>query len=270
MDLAIIIAVHNRNDRRLENCLGTLISQDTTKDYGIFIVDYNSHDNLPQLLGQLGSDKINYLHVEKEHPFNVPCPDAHCGDIFNKAHANNIAIQAVDADIICATDGFCLFQDTLVETLCTKATEDSLLIRVTRPSYVPEPIWMDPDLGPADFEAFRQQGAEWLEQQGIAPGHKRKRLFAAKRERFMEIRGYDERLAYDEDVDVVRRLLVAGNVLVDVSDDIAMAYQPATEDRELKTTIGQLQQRDLELHEDYAAQTRKTPERNLNREWGAV
>lgn len=259
MDLAIVISVHNRNDLRLKNCLGTLILQDTTRDYGVFIVDYNSIDNLPQMLGEIGSDKVNYLHVEQDSEA-----------VFNAAHANNIAIQAVDADIICVTDGYCLFQDTLVETFCTKATEDSLMARIRRPSYVPEPIWTDQNLGPTDFEVFRAQGAEWLQEHGIAPGHKRKRLFAAKRDRFLDIRGYDERLTYDEDIDIVRRLLIAGNVLVDVSDDVAMAYQPATEDREIRETLGRLQLRDLKLHEEYAAQVRKTPERNLNREWGIV
>lgn len=258
MDLAIVISVHNRNDLRLKNCLETLVLQNTTKDYGIFVVDYNSTDNLPGLLGELGSDKIHYLYVENDQ-YSL-----------NKAHANNIAIQAVDADIICVTDGYCLFQDTLVETFCTQATEDSLMVRVKRPSYVPEIIWQNPDLGPADFEVFRQQGAEWLEDHGIAPGHKRKRLFAAKRQRFVEIRGYDERLKFDEDIDIVRRLLIAGNVLVDVSDDIAMAYQPAVEDREIQSIEGRLQYRDLELHEEYAVQVRQTPERNLNKEWGVI
>lgn len=257
MDLAIIISVHNRNDLRLKNCLRTLLQQNTVYDYGIYIVDYASTDNLPSMLGVLGSNKTYYFHIDSEP--------------LNRAHANNIALKMVDADLVCMTDGYCLFQDTLVETFCTKATEDSLMVRIRRPSYIPDYLWQDENLTPEDFEAFRQQGAEWLEEVlHVAPGVKRRRLFAVKRERLLEIRGYDERLAYDEDVDIVRRLLQSGNALVDASDDIAMAYQPSVEDREVKSILGQQQQHDLELHENFSAYIRKTTERNLNREWGVV
>ncbi len=256
MDLAILIAVHNRNDLRLKNCLRTLLAQNTSRDYGIYVVDYSSTDDLSAMLGGLSSDKFFYIHVP--------------GQDVNKAHANNVGLQALDADIVAVTDGLCLFQNTLVETLCTKATNDTLLTRIRRPSYVPEYLWKDTALTPEDFENFRLQGAEWLEEElHVAPGIKRKRLFAAKRQRFFDIKGYDERLVYDEDVDIVRRLLQSGLTLEDVSDDIAMAFQPSLDDIPTKPIIGQLQREDIDLHEAFA-RYKKGPERNTNIDWGQV
>ena len=255
MDLAIIITTHNRNDLRLSNCLRTLLSQNTTYDYGIYIADIGSTDNLPDLLGTLNSDKLNYMYIDAEP---------------NKALANNIALKAIDADIIVATDGYCLFQNTLVEAFCTKITNDNLLVRARRPSYAPEYLWKDTSLTPEDFETFRLQGTEWLEEElQVGLGSKRKRLFAAKREAFLNISGYDERLVNDEDIDIVRRLLQSGLVLEDITDDIAMVYQPSLEDVPLKATIGQLKKEDLEYHESYA-RYRKGPDRNINRDWGQI
>ena len=257
MDLAIVIATHNQNNLRLKNCIRTFLYQETTHSYGIYIIDYASTDNLRPTLEELGSDKIFYLHVDKEP--------------LNKAHANNIALKVIDADIICVTDGYCIVPMQTVEYLCTETKDDTLLLYVRRPYFIPENLWSDSSITPADYERLRTADTQWLdENMAIGLGPHKKRLFAARRQRFIEINGYDESLAYDEDVDIVRRLLQHGCILTDLSLYIDAAYQPSQEDWIAKPIQGPLKKLDMSRGEAHSALWRKDPRRNLNQEWGVL
>jgi len=256
MDLAIIVSVHNRNDLRLKNSLRTFLYQETSHSYGIYIVDYASSDDLRSMLQELGSDKIFYLSVDND---------------IGKPRANNVAIRATEADIICLTDGYCIVPMQTVESICTETKEDTLLLYAKRPYFVPETIWQDPNLTPVDYEYLRQQATDWLSQEmqiGIGPS--KKPLFAVKRQRLLEINGYDETLEIDEDVDIVRRLLQRGCVLSDMSQLIDIAYQPSSNDLVDKATKGLQQHRDNVRSDSSAALWRFDPVRNVGTEWGQI
>jgi glycosyltransferase involved in cell wall biosynthesis len=258
MDLAIIISVHNQNNQRLMNCVKTFLYQETTHSYGIYVVDYNSTDGLKEALQSLGSDNVFYLAVNKGTDFSV-------------SHANNIAIKGVEADIVCMVNSYSIVPMQTIEFLCTETKDDTLLVYLRKPYFVPEPIWQDPAMTPADYERFRVAPTDWLDQNlhiGIGP-HK-KMLFAAKRQRIIEIAGYDEDLLYDEETDITRRLLQHGCVLTDLSQLIDVAYQPSTEDWEAKTIMGPLKVQDVHRGERTSAYKRKDPIRNWNREWGVI
>jgi len=257
MDVAVVISVHNENNLRFKNCLRTLLYQETTHDYGVYIVDYASTDNLQSMLQELGSDKLFYVYVDKEP--------------LNKAHANNIAIQSVDANIICFLDPYCIVPMQTIEAIYTHAIDEGLMLYIRKPYFVPEPMWQNLLMTPEDFEQLRTQDTQVLNDDfdiGIGP-HK-KQLYAIKRDRLVEIRGFDEQLSYGEDTDVIRRLLLSGNILIDLSQYIDIAYQPSVADREGKSEIATSRLIDVRKSENAAILKKSDPLRNLNTEWGAL
>jgi len=256
MDLAFIIAVHNQNNLRLKNCLNLLLYQQTTHSYSIYIVDYASNDNLKAMLQTLNTDKVFYLSTSED---------------IGKPRSYNVAIRSADADIVCVIDSYCTVPMQTVESICTGIVDDTLLVYMKRPYFIPEVVWQDPNLTPADYEYYRKQATDWLDKEmqiGIGPS--KKPLFAVKRQRLLEINGYDETLAVDEDVDIVRRLLQRGCVLTDLSQVIDIAYQPSAEDWADKPVKGVLEHKDVYKAESSAALWRNDPIRNIDIEWGQV
>ena len=256
MDLAVVISVHNQNNLRLKNCLRTWLYQETSHSYGIYIVDYASDDNLRTMLQELGSDKIFYLSTEND---------------IGKPRANNVAIRAVDADIVCLCEPYCVVPMQTVEFICSGTTDDTLMLYTRRPYYVPEIMWSNPNVGPVDYERLRLGPPAYLAetfQIGIGPS--KKILFAAKKERFVEINGFDETLEVDEDVDIVRRFLQRGLVLTDLAQLIDVAYQPSVDDKVVKLTRGIKERNDVFKSEASAALWRNDPIRNTTIEWGQL
>jgi hypothetical protein len=263
VDLAIIMAVHNRNDLRLKNSLRTLLYQETTYSYEIYIVDYASDDNLRSMLQELNSDKILYLFTDKD---------------IGKHRAINIAIKAAtNADTICVIEEHVIVPMQTVESICTATHEDTLFVYLRRPYFIPECVWQDPSMTPADYERFRVMPTEELAQtMQIGIGPSKKSLFAVKRQRVIEIGGYDELLtsrsstSTDEDVGIVRRLLQHGCVMTDMSELIDIAYQPLAEDWAAQASLGVLEHRDIRVVEASAALFRNDPIRNVGIEWGQI
>lgn len=256
MDLAIIISVHNQNNLRLKNCLRMWLYQETTHDYGIYIIDYASNDDLRSTLQELGSDKIFYLSTDED---------------LTKPRANNIALRAIEADIVCVCDPYCLVPKQTVEYMCSEITDDILMLYTRRLYFIPESMWQDSNTTPEDYERLRTAPTEWLDENlqiGIGPC--KKPLFAAKRQRFVEIRGFDESLGVDEDVDIVRRLLQRGLALVDLSQLIDVAYQPSSEDRSVKPIRCIQEKKDMAKSEASASLWRNDPIRNTTIEWGQI
>ena len=265
MDLAIIMAVHNRNDLRLKNMLRTFLYQETTHSYEIYIVNYasDSEDNLRPMLQELNSDKILYLSTNED---------------IGKHRAINVAIKAAtDADIVCIVEGHMVVPMQTVESICTATKEDTLLVHLRRPYFIPEGIWRDPNVTPADFERLRVMPTEELaDTMQIGIGSCKKSLFAVRRQRLIEIGGYDEALttrssgSTDEDVNIVRRLLQHGCVMTDMSQLIDIAYQPSMEDLEAQAALGVLKHRDIRAVDGCAALLRNDPTRNVGIEWGQL
>jgi hypothetical protein len=159
----------------------------------------------------------------------------------------------------------------IVEYICSGTIDDILMLYTRRPYFVPESMWSDPNMGPADYERLRTAPTDYLaENFQIGLGPTKKPLFAAKKERFIEIGGYDETLEVDEDVDIVRRLLQRGLVLTDLAQLVDIAYQPAEDDRIIKLLRGVKECNDVFKSEASAALWRNDPIRNVGVEWGQL
>jgi glycosyltransferase involved in cell wall biosynthesis len=251
MDLAIIISVYNRNDIRLKNCLKSLIAQNTSQEYAIYIVDYGSDDNLPIMLSELGSDLINYLYVDK-----TP---------FNRSHANNIAIKSIDAPLVAVLDGYCLFSNNFVESLIPQAGSHSIVTCTAQPLVIPE-IYLDQaDLIENLDDYLQEEGV------GTVPGLRRRSYqLILDRQVLLDIGGYDEDLLFSEDIDILRRVLRGGTALVRLDDLTHIWHQASSEDLEDKEERGQQDDTYANRAERITAFRRKSVIRNFNREWGAV
>jgi len=250
--LAIIITVHNRNDKRLKNCLRSLIAQDTVQDYEIFVVDYASTDDLPSMIGELNSDKILYVHVDKP--------------TVNISHGNNIAIQNTDAEWICVTDGNFVFQNNFVDNVFATMGQNLILVCTGRPYYVPE-MYIENETYDfvVDFDTA-------LTAPGVGKGSLRPQssILVMERERTLEIRGYDEEVVAAEDTDILRRFLTSGAFLTRLDTNTSLIYQTFTQAPEVKQAKGQAELVNLSQAEGKAALRRKSPIRNLGREFGVL
>lgn len=251
-ELAIIISVHNRNDCRLRCCLRSLLAQNTSHTYEVFVVDYGSDDNLEAMLTELDSDIINYAHIDR-----TP---------FNRAHANNIALLNTDATLICITDGYYVFQSNFVEAVFENATINSVLTCTSRPTVIPQ-IYVE-----SETIDIVEQMDEVLAMDGVGPGPMRGSTYVLVMDRagLLRIRGYDEDLLCGEDVDILRRMLAAGSILVRLDQNTTVAYQAFKMEPEEKQQIGKAEQRHIAQSDAMAAYRRKSPERNLGREFGQV
>lgn len=255
IDIAIVIVVRNRNDRRFKMCLRSLLRQQTSCAWEIYVIDYGSTDNLPTMLGELSSDKINYLYVNKEP--------------FNKGHGHNIGIRAVDAHHVLFIDPSCIFQNNLLETVHMQGDYSVMLKDIRKAAYVPENIVEDDEVDIVeDFELYMNQ-PDVLEENGVGLGPKGKRVFAVEQEVLLRIRGFNEDLLNDDEVDIVRRSLLAGAVLVNISDKVGAAYLTSSQARSQRAEEGLAKQKDVH-HAEAMAAWRKGPVVNLNREWGQI
>lgn len=253
--LAIVITVHNRNDQRLRNCLRSLVAQTTVHDYEIFVVDYGSTDNLPQMIGEIGSNKILYLHVNKS-PVNT-------------AHGNNVAIQATNADYVCVTDGYTVFQSNFVDTAMAEAGTNTVLVCTGRQYYMPE-TYLTQGIGSGldivnDFESCLQ-----LDGVGLGPPRPQSTLLVMEHKRLMEIRGYDEDITAAEDVDILRRMLASGAFLAKLDNATSFIYQTFTQIAADKESRGRKEQECLKQSTGKEALRRRSPIRNLGRAFGAL
>lgn len=255
MKLAIIMTIHNRNDQRLKNCLRSLIAQNTTHDYEVLVVDYGSTDNLPQLIGELNSDKILYLHVD--------------GDPMNVSHGNNVALQATEADYICVTDGYTVFQSNFVDSAIGEAGDNLILVCTSRQYYMPETYILQGEGADLDIvDDF--ESCLLLDGVGLGPPRSQTILLVMERQRLAEIRGYDEDLTAAEDIDILRRMLASGAFLARLDDDTSFIYQTFSQTAEDKETKGQAEQVCVDWSDSKAALRRKSPIRNIGREFGAL
>lgn len=258
--LAIVLTLHNQNEIRVKNCLRSLAVQQTTYEYGVYVVDYGSTDGMADTIGEIGSDKIFYMHIDRP--------------TYNISHAHNIAIQMVEAHHFCMMDEHLIARDDMVQKIMDVHQQHELLMvkGVTKPLYVPE-VYLDAEIHPdVDLVAeLNQHGTECLYVlQGVGSGPRNKRVFVTEKEPLVRIRGYDEDLVYDEDSDVVRRLAQSGVYLVPFPEEILAVYQVRLADAEYRRIVGPKLNRELQLSESQASLRRKTPERNLNREWGQI
>ena len=258
MDVAVVIAIHNRNDLRLKNCLRSLLLQNTQHDYQIYVIDYGSNDNLVQMLGGLNSNRIEYLYVNR-----TP---------FNRSRGNNIAIRNTEVPLLCFTDGYCIFRSTFINTVIEKYFSSAVMTYASLPHYIPEVYLTDPNVDiVANMEYYISQGWDWLEERGVGRGPRKEHTFAADRDLLLQIQGYNEELLHDdEDTDMIRRLLGAGGIPTDISQDTLLGYQVFKRDPESKIEQGRLQYQDVALSEQLNAFRRNSPERNTNREWGQI
>jgi glycosyltransferase involved in cell wall biosynthesis len=258
MDVAVVISTYNRNDLRLKNCLRSLLLQNTQHNYQIYVIDYGSTDNLAQMLGELNSNRIQYLYVNR-----TP---------FNHSHANNIAIKNVQAPLLCFTDGYCVFRNTFINTIVEKYFPNTVMVYASLPYYIPEVYLTNPDIDiVANMEYYLSQGWDWLEERGVGRGLHKEHTFAADRDLLLQVQGYNEELLHDqEDTNMVRRLLGAGGMPTDISQDTLLGYQAFKKDAEVKVEQGRLQHQDIAFAEQLSAFRRNSPERNTNREWGQL
>jgi len=258
MDVAVVISTYNRNDLRLKNCLRSLLLQNTQHNYQVYVIDYGSTDNLVQMLGELNSNRIQYLYINRKP--------------FNRSRANNIAIKSVQAPLLCFTDGYCIFRSTFINTMVEKYFASAVMTYASLPHYIPEVYLVNPDVDiVANMEYYISQGWEWLEERGVGHGPRKEHTFAADRDLLLQVQGYNEELLHDEeDTDMVRRLSGAGGVSTDISQDTLLGYQVYKKDPERKIEQGRLQHQDIAFAEQLSAFRRNSPERNTNREWGQL
>ena len=252
VELAMIISVYNRNDRRLMNCLRSLIRQNTQHHYDIFVVDYGSNDGLEAALQALGSEKINYAYVDK-----TP---------FNRSHANNIAVVNTAAPLVCMTDGYYIFQDNFIESIFTTAVPYAILTCTARPICIPQ-TYVESD----DFDIV-EQFDECMQKDGVGHGTMRGSTYvlAMDKDALIGIRGYDEEMLYGEDIDILRRMLVAGATLIRLDASTTVAYQCWKQDAEVKRDTGKKEQEDLKRSDLTAVLRRKSPMRNIGKEFGQL
>lgn len=249
--LAIVITVHNRNDVRLKNCLRSLVAQQTSHEYEVYVVDYGSTDDLPSMIGEIASDKILYVHVDQEP--------------LNKSHGNNIAIKATEADYICVTDGYLIFQSNFVDAAINEMGNNLIAVSTARPFYLPE-VYQNQQVDPVeDFHnCLHADGC------GRGPVRPQSHLMVMERSRLMEIRGYDEAIPYAEDIDMLHRMLASGAFLTRLDDDTSFIYQTFTMDPEEKRLKGRRENECIQASDAQEAFRRKSPIRNLGEEFGVL
>jgi len=216
------------------------------------VVDYGSTDNLEEMLQELNSPLIKYAYIDK-----TPV---------NRSHGNNIAIVNTDASLVCVTDGNYIFQDNFVQAIFDNAIPDAILTCTARPIVIPQ-VYVESD----EVDVVEKLD-EVLKKPGVGPGPLRGSTYVLvmDREAVLRIRGYDEDLLFSEDIDMLRRMLVAGALLVRLDKNTAVAYQSMKVDSEEKKVLGKQEQQNLRYSDAMAAYRRKSPMRNLNREFGKL
>lgn len=110
MEISVVLATYNRLPK-LEKCLGSLLNQDSVKDYEVVIVDNGSTDNTVEYLKDLAkkSKKLKLL----EHGLGNVGP----------AKARNLGTKAAKSAIVAFTDDDCIPPKNWLKTIL-EAFED--------------------------------------------------------------------------------------------------------------------------------------------------
>lgn len=208
-DVTVVIAVKNRCDYRMINCLRSIRHQDYDQALlNIVLVDYDSD---PEYIARYerACDEygVTYVRVDDRA-------------VWCRGEALNIAIREVTTKYVFSADIDVILQRNYIGTAVGELRRDPLQVILTRVRYCSE----GEIVGEIDFDGYdaRFNGHPTLPPVNLGPG-----LSMTFTEFFRAIRGYDEFYKWWglEDWDVLYRLQLLGLRWADISDKSIILHQ---------------------------------------------
>ena len=196
LSVSIIVPVYN-GARTIASCLDSLLAQDYPREfYEIIVVENGSTDETTNIVEKF---PVRLLHCERKGP----------------AFARNFGVQYTQADIVAFTDSDCVADSKWLKNLIT-AYEDDL---VAGAGGRIEPLRESEYSHIQYYSEINNPLVNFLSGEGEFLPHLYTANASYRREMFLKVSGFNEKLLTAEDVDLSWRLQLAqGGKLVYVED----------------------------------------------------
>ncbi len=221
-DVTIIMGIRDIADLdRIINCLESIRSQDyDQKLIAIIIVDYGSSRELTEKYRNICRKyNVDYIRVDNKN-------------VWNKAHALNIAIKTVKTKYILSSDIDVIFERNYIRESVKELKRDPLQVMVSFVLFLPDIL---KDTKEYDLLKSMANNNRVGRQACTGMG-----INLALTYFYRKIRGYDERYKFGpgEDLDLIKRFSALGIKRKSIGDRTSCLHQYHPDSRNLKNLVG--------------------------------